>query len=766
MSVNLLVPIHVTPEVDIEVGSIHHLVPGFYLEESGNGTNSFTLLGQQGDSGEFSHQMKLLEEEERLTQELGIMQVQEKAIQDEYTAQENIKERLEQEEERYWKDYSKFRNEFILIEDERRRLCLNRESCHSTDQVVFDFFGTRNLMLQWWPSSSAFNNSRRKWKKAIRASVSHTELTKANWKTRPQDIRFQSSIPSSSQFKLKQQLKHRLLVVFFTLCFESDVRSSGTRPTEQQKTFELVIVNGDMDPTSSGRHARLAVTLYVLLVSAGIAIAVKPRQYVTDDAVVLEDPARSKPADLLGSSTKRSLRRWCAIAVAPGAVPESNLLLARFFLPTFGEMDLPVARVLPKTFSKQSCCGRSQISMLIYNDVPLCAPIRHKSSCDPASLRWSRMRLGKEFGASRSSQRDRMMRSSDSGYDEDEGTRTWVGKVMRPGSAKSWNWSGPGRQVWLRSLLTAFVSVSRMLRGVTAPLLGIQTNRFPARTSFSSNDNVGGLTTSLIQGLLLEQMFGVCCEKPASEPPVETTTTTTAKPELPPVPPYPPEGIRPANPVPPNWPPPLPTHPPDHTIPPLPTHPPSPGYPGIVQPQPPTTSRPTVRPPATRPPATQPPRPPVRPPTRPPTQWPGYPPPTAKPPVTPAPPRPPQPQPPSVDPPPTAAQCGAKNGYQDQERIVGGQNADLGEWPWINGTIAVSTFCSNTRLLKTPYLEYCGKDDCFNVIKLGKENGICFTVCVVLGIFLINVNDQVATGKQPDDLKQKNDLNANIPIQE
>ncbi|KAF7271672.1 hypothetical protein GWI33_015469 [Rhynchophorus ferrugineus] len=94
----------------------------------------------------------------------------------------------------------------------------------------------------------------------------------------------------------------------------------------------------------------------------------------------------------------------------------------------------------------------------------------------------------------------------------------------------------------------------------------------------------------------------------------------------------------------PNWPPPLPTHPPDHTIPPLPTHPP--GFPilGI----------PTI-------PAPKPTKTPTKPSDKP----------TNKPTTTTQ----------TYD--LGTASCGAKNGFQDQGKIVGGHNADLNEWPWI-----------------------------------------------------------------------------------
>uniref|UniRef100_A0A0A9YDV6 Beclin-1-like protein n=2 Tax=Lygus hesperus TaxID=30085 RepID=A0A0A9YDV6_LYGHE len=49
----LTLPVHTTPEVDIEAASIDHLIPAFHLDDSGNGTNGFTLLGPQGESGEF-----------------------------------------------------------------------------------------------------------------------------------------------------------------------------------------------------------------------------------------------------------------------------------------------------------------------------------------------------------------------------------------------------------------------------------------------------------------------------------------------------------------------------------------------------------------------------------------------------------------------------------------------------------------------------------------------------------------------------------------
>ncbi|XP_014238744.2 proclotting enzyme-like [Trichogramma pretiosum] len=101
-----------------------------------------------------------------------------------------------------------------------------------------------------------------------------------------------------------------------------------------------------------------------------------------------------------------------------------------------------------------------------------------------------------------------------------------------------------------------------------------------------------------------------------------------------------------------SWPPPLPTHPPYHTIPPLPTHPPGFG-------------------------------------TRPPTTWPTkYPPssslvsrPTVPIVTIPTTPGPVQQFPPSS----LGGSCGAKNGDQDSGKIVGGTTTQPGEWPWIAG---------------------------------------------------------------------------------
>ncbi|XP_073987028.1 beclin-1-like Atg6 isoform X2 [Rhodnius prolixus] len=59
-------------------------------------------------------------EEDRVMYELKALQEEEKVVLKEYNSQEANRIRLELEEERYWKEYSKHRNEFILVEDEHR----------------------------------------------------------------------------------------------------------------------------------------------------------------------------------------------------------------------------------------------------------------------------------------------------------------------------------------------------------------------------------------------------------------------------------------------------------------------------------------------------------------------------------------------------------------------------------------------------------------------------------------------------------------------
>uniref|UniRef100_A0A8D8VB12 Phenoloxidase-activating factor 2 n=2 Tax=Cacopsylla melanoneura TaxID=428564 RepID=A0A8D8VB12_9HEMI len=125
------------------------------------------------------------------------------------------------------------------------------------------------------------------------------------------------------------------------------------------------------------------------------------------------------------------------------------------------------------------------------------------------------------------------------------------------------------------------------------------------------------------------QRVGVCCTSPINSGYPIVSQDLAEEPETPSVPGFPF-----------NWPPPVPTHPPDHTAA---THPPSLGSSEA------TTEGAAVT-----------------------TTTEGS----------------------KID---TA--CGQKNGYQDQERIVGGQNAEQNEWPWV---VAIFTagkqFCGGSLI--------------------------------------------------------------------
>lgn len=188
----LTLPVNSSPDVDIEGGNIDHMVPPFHLDDSGNGTNGFTLLGTQREPGDLSHfmkvtaslfdtlssnsdidhplceectdtlidqmeqQLKLMEdewddykkfleklktetcdenidvlkkqlndlqaEEERLKMELSSIQEEERATSVEFEEQRLMSEKLDVEEVRYWKEYTKHRHEYLLIEDEYKNL--------------------------------------------------------------------------------------------------------------------------------------------------------------------------------------------------------------------------------------------------------------------------------------------------------------------------------------------------------------------------------------------------------------------------------------------------------------------------------------------------------------------------------------------------------------------------------------------------------------------------------------------------------------------
>ncbi|XP_054258062.1 beclin-1-like protein [Macrosteles quadrilineatus] len=187
----LTLPILSSPEVDLEsqTASLDHMIPAFRLMDSANGSNGFTLVGNENSTtGSLSHIMKktaslfdvvsansevdhplceectdtllelmdkqyqltaqewndysqflkrlekeetsdghealmqelasLKDEEERLKADLLALQEEHQAVERDLKEKESERERLEREEDRYWREYSRHRRDYMINEDE------------------------------------------------------------------------------------------------------------------------------------------------------------------------------------------------------------------------------------------------------------------------------------------------------------------------------------------------------------------------------------------------------------------------------------------------------------------------------------------------------------------------------------------------------------------------------------------------------------------------------------------------------------------------